>query len=111
MKTIAFVIDVLSNGGAERVVRMLANQFNNIGYTVIVIAIKKAETPYIFDKQINVVTLDELSLSKKDQVIKFLTEKSFKTWRTIRKKVRRKRCMRFFVFNNISNHSRTIEKK
>lgn len=90
MKTIAFVIDVLSNGGAERVVRMLANQFNNTGYNVIVIALKKSETPYVFDEQINVVTLDELSLSSRDQVKKRIAEKSFKTWRIIRKKVRKK---------------------
>ena len=90
MKTIVFVIDVLSDGGAERVVRLLANQFNNSGYSVIVIALKRAKTPYIFNEKINVVTLDMLSLSKRDQIIKRITEKSFKAWRTIRKKIRKK---------------------
>lgn len=90
MKTIVFVIDMLSKGGAERVVKLLANQFNSFGYHVIVIALKKTETPYIFDEQIKVVYLDEVALSNGNRIIYGITENTYKAWRTILKKVRKK---------------------
>ena len=92
MKTIVFVIDMLSKGGAERVVKLLANQFNSFGYHVIVIALKKTETPYVFDQQIKVVFLDEVPLSKGIHLVKRITERTYKTLRTARKKIRKKIC-------------------
>lgn len=52
MKKIMFVIGVLSNGGAERVISVLAKGFIELGYRVEILTIYGKKNDYIEDKRI-----------------------------------------------------------
>lgn len=59
-KHIAFYINVLTDGGAERVMSQLANQFVEHGYRVSLITSFKAEGEYPVDSSVKRIYLDEL---------------------------------------------------
>lgn len=52
MKTVMFVIEMLSSGGAERVTSVLANEFCIAGYNVHLVTYIKKENEYILDEKI-----------------------------------------------------------
>jgi GalNAc-alpha-(1->4)-GalNAc-alpha-(1->3)-diNAcBac-PP-undecaprenol alpha-1,4-N-acetyl-D-galactosaminyltransferase len=58
MKRIAFVITDLSNGGAERVVSILANYFDSKKYTVKILALNSNEISYPLNTNIQFKYLD-----------------------------------------------------
>ncbi len=57
LKKIVFVIGVLSNGGAERVISILANEMSNKGYDVHIITIYEEKNDYIEDYRISIYTI------------------------------------------------------
>lgn len=54
---IFFVIPSLKGGGAERVLIALANHFNQLNYTSVIIALNYAEPGYVIDEGVKVVYL------------------------------------------------------
>lgn len=57
MEKIMFVIGQLSNGGAERVVSVLANSFADKGFDVSVVTLIKDEVAYELDKKVNYINI------------------------------------------------------
>ncbi len=64
LKNICFVIGVLSNGGAERVISILAKEFSELGYHVNIVTIYGDENDYIDEKEINVYPIVKRSKNK-----------------------------------------------
>lgn len=56
---ILFYINVLHNGGAERVISILANYFNKKGYQVVVVNSYPVENEYYLDKEIRHIYLNQ----------------------------------------------------
>lgn len=57
MKKICFVIGVLSNGGSERVVSLLAQNFSKIGYRVSIITLYGDENDYVLDDKVELLPI------------------------------------------------------
>ncbi|MGP4060977.1 glycosyltransferase [Halobacillus sp. H74] len=81
MKKIMFVIGVLSNGGAERVVSILAKQLCDMGYEVNIITIYGNKNDYLLDDRVNIHSLDH---SSKNKIIRIF-EIIYKTRKIIKK--------------------------
>jgi glycosyltransferase involved in cell wall biosynthesis len=64
MKRILFYINVLSFGGAERVIVNLANRFSNLGYEVIFVTSFKVESEYELDKRVKRINLEEKEINE-----------------------------------------------
>lgn len=64
MKRILFVIGVLSNGGAERVISILAKEFCELGYEVSIVTIYGDKNDYMLDKRVNVYPILHKSKNK-----------------------------------------------
>ena len=54
-KDILFVNSSLSDGGSERVMTLLANQFSKIGYNVKMILVREKEDTYEVDDSVNII--------------------------------------------------------
>lgn len=61
---IMFVIGVLSNGGAERVISVLAKEFVKMGYKIDIITIYGDKNDYINDDKINIIPLHNPTKNK-----------------------------------------------
>jgi len=59
MKRIFFVIGSLSNGGAERVVSLIADKLDKVGYSVTIVTLTRPENNYIDNKNIKIISIDE----------------------------------------------------
>lgn len=64
MKNICFVIGVLSNGGAERVISVLAKKLSELGYCVNIITIYGDKNDYVLDNKINIYPIKNKSKNK-----------------------------------------------
>lgn len=64
-KSITFLIESLSNGGAERVTSILANNLSCRGYDINLIILNKNENEYIVNNNINKIYLDNKQYSIK----------------------------------------------
>ena len=56
-RKIAFVIGSMSNGGAERVISIIANHYANLGWTVDILMLLSNNCSYQIDSRINLVDL------------------------------------------------------
>lgn len=81
MKNILFVIGVLSNGGAERVISILAKVFCDMGYKVNIITIYGDKNDYVGDDRVQIYPL---SHKYKNRLIRFF-EIIYKTRKLIKK--------------------------
>ncbi|MFP3888306.1 glycosyltransferase [Priestia filamentosa] len=59
MKKIMFVIGILSNGGAERVISTLSKEMTNQGYEVSIVTIFGDNNKYVSDKRINLYPIKQ----------------------------------------------------
>ncbi|RDZ14688.1 glycosyltransferase [Priestia megaterium] len=82
MKKIMFVIGVLSNGGAERVISTLSKEMSNQGYEVSIVTIFGDNNNYVDDKRIKLYPIKQ---SYRNKVLRGLTIVR-KTRRLIKKK-------------------------
>lgn len=61
MKKIVFVTGVLSDGGAERVISVIADSLANQGYDINILTIFGAKNDYLFNPRVNIVPLESKS--------------------------------------------------
>ncbi len=80
MKKVIFVIGSLSNGGAERVISILANELSKLHYSVEVILLYKNEISYKMNEEIKIRFIDVSNDKKVMKVFKrmYLLHKIFK---------------------------------
>lgn len=69
MKRIMFVIGVLSNGGAERVISILAKELCDKGYEVSIVTIYGDKNDYVLDERVNIYPL---SHKYKNKLLRFI---------------------------------------
>lgn len=95
MKKIVFVVDQLSNGGAERVVSIIANKLAEKKYKVFIIMLHGNERDYVISDDIIIIQRDVglKNHSKHLQIIKFLRHQFLEINPNV--------IVSFDVFNNI----------
>lgn len=82
-KMICFFIDSLFDGGAERVVSVLANNFIAKGYKVDIIMLYKRAVVYTVNQKVNILFADDMPVNK--SFSRFI-RKSFNVWNKFRAK-------------------------
>ncbi|MEH7577967.1 glycosyltransferase [Priestia megaterium] len=96
MKKIVFMIGVLSNGGAERVISILAKELCDIGYEVSIITLYGDKNDYLLDERINIYPMSHVYSNK---VVRFF-ELTYKT-RKLMKKINPDVIISFVAIINI----------
>ncbi|MCP8967837.1 glycosyltransferase [Ectobacillus ponti] len=74
MKKVVFVIGVLSDGGAERVISVLSKQLTKIGYKVDIVTIYGDKNDYLDDQSINIKPVVHKSKNKLFRTLGIISE-------------------------------------
>ncbi|EOV9526571.1 glycosyltransferase family 4 protein [Bacillus cytotoxicus] len=72
MRKVMFVIGVLSNGGAERVISILAKEMSNRGYEVSIVTVFGDNNNYVTDKRITLYPIKQKYKNKMLRVMKIV---------------------------------------
>jgi glycosyltransferase involved in cell wall biosynthesis len=97
---IAFIINSLSGGGAERVVQTLTNHLIQQNHEIFIILLNKETQAYNFDSRINIIILKTSIISKSIGKILFIPLQSFEL-HFLLKKFRIKNAISFLVRANL----------
>jgi len=81
---IAFIINSLKGGGAERVLQILSAYLAKGGYDIHIILLEKEKLAYDIDERINIITLKTSILAKGNGKIIFIPFQSFELYKTLK---------------------------
>ncbi|MFN3568499.1 MAG: glycosyltransferase, partial [Caldimicrobium sp.] len=74
MKKVVFVIGVLSDGGAERVISVLSKQLLSLGYKVDIVTIYGDKNDYVNNDKIGIVPIMNKSKNKLFRTIEIISK-------------------------------------
>lgn len=72
MKNIVFVVGVLSNGGAERVISLLSNEMTEKNYSITIITLYEEKNDYIENPEIKIINLNANKINSKIRKIYYI---------------------------------------